>query len=40
MDSMDFEDYLAFTIFINNLLTVQSKSIEDLIQRILEQIEA
>lgn len=38
MDSDDFEDYLAFTIFINDLLTVQSESIEDLIGRILEQI--
>jgi hypothetical protein len=38
MESNDFEDYLSFTIFINDLLTVQSKSIEDLIGRILEQI--
>ena len=39
MGNSDFEDYLAFTIFINNLISVQSKSIEDLIERILEQIE-
>ena len=38
MDNGDFEDHLAFAIFFNNLLNIQSSSIEDLIQRILEQI--
>ena len=40
LDSSDFEDHLAFAIFFNHLLNVQSRSIEDSIERILEQIES
>jgi hypothetical protein len=40
MDNRDFEDHLAFAIFFNNLLNIQSGSIEDLIERILKQIES
>ena len=39
MENRDFEDHLAFAIFFNNLVNIQSGSIEDLIERILEQIE-
>lgn len=39
MGNGDFEDHLAFAIFFNNLLNVQAASIEDLIVRILDQIE-
>ena len=38
MDNRDFEDHLAFAIFFNNLVNIQAESIEDLIERILEQI--
>ena len=40
MDNRDFEDHLAFAIFFNNLVNIQSRSIEDLIERILEQIDS
>jgi hypothetical protein len=40
MDNRDFEDHLAFAIFFNNLVNIQAGSIEDLIKRILEQIES
>ncbi len=39
MENTDFEDHLAFAIFFNNLLNIQSESIKDLIEQILEQIE-